>query len=54
MPFVTIVLPAERCPYCGLTLETDKEIEHNMCEGCAIDYYEEQQRRREQRWLESQ
>lgn len=38
---------------CGYELETRQEIEHGMCDGCAIDLYEEQQRRREQRYLES-
>jgi len=43
------------CPHCSLSsLEAPEEIERNMCDGCTIDRYEEQQRKREQRWLESQ
>jgi len=38
---------------CGLELETEDEIDHRMCEGCAIDLWERQQAEREQRWLES-
>lgn len=37
---------------CGAPLETNEEIEHGMCEGCAIDAYERHRAEREQRWLE--
>ena len=40
------------CDKCGATLETDAEYLHGICEGCAIDAYEELMRRREQAYLE--
>lgn len=40
------------CKYCGVNLDTDIELGMGICEGCAIDLYEEQQRKREQAYLE--
>lgn len=41
-----------RCSHCDAELETRFEIVNGLCEGCCIDLYEEQQRTREQAWLE--
>lgn len=40
------------CTHCGDILDTEGEIEHRMCEGCAIDLWEIDRARREQQWLE--
>ena len=41
------------CGRCDRTeLVTEGEVENGICDGCAIDLYEEQQRNREQAWLE--
>ena len=41
------------CQSCNMyELETQNELDAGICEGCLIDLYEEQQRRREQAYLE--
>ena len=40
------------CSGCDAELEA-KEVEHSICDGCAIDSYETTQRIREQRYLEN-
>lgn len=42
---------AERCK-CGAPFESEQAWEHRQCDSCAIDQYEELQRRREQAYLE--
>ena len=45
--------PGPVCQSCNrYELETQTELDAGICEGCLIDLWEEQQRRREQRWLE--
>jgi hypothetical protein len=48
---VCVAARVPRCA-CGMELDTELEIAHLMCDGCAIDLYERQQAAREQRWLE--